>query len=108
MNAIVLTEEQAVALGVANEGSMLTLEPRRLSDGRLILNADVLDDPCFTDRSRGWAAVFLAPVEAVEQSEEPREVSPEIDVDLEVEQAAGAVQLAPGVQRVVLSEEDMV
>jgi hypothetical protein len=86
---------------------MLTLEPRRLSDGRLVLNADVLSDPFFADRKRGWAAVLLASLDEVSEQEQS-ELSPDIDVQPKAEVDAGAVQLAPGVQRVVLSEEDMV
>ena len=110
MEAIVLTEEQAAALRAANGGSPLTLEPRRLSDGRLILNADVLSDPFFADRSRGWAAVLLAPEEIGEPEETGGgELSPEIDVDVGVGEvgAPAVVDLAVGVQRVVISEGEL-
>jgi len=102
MEAIVLTEEQATALRAANGNSHLILEPRRLGDGRLILNVDVLEDPFFVDRGRGWAATLLAPVE----------IQPEVtggnesEVEVEVDVAPGV--LAEGVQRVTLSESDLV
>ena len=59
MNAIILTQAQADALRAARgPNDARILEPRRLQDGRLILNADILDDPFFSDPARPWAAVL--------------------------------------------------
>jgi hypothetical protein len=59
MQAIILTEAQAAALAAAREpNAILVLEPRRLQDGRLILNAGILDDPYYTDPSRPWSAIL--------------------------------------------------
>jgi hypothetical protein len=59
MNAIILTEDQATQLLAARgPNDIRVLEPRRLRDGRLILNADILDDPYFADPSRSWAAIL--------------------------------------------------
>lgn len=74
MNAIVLTEEQATALLTANQGSSRILEPRRLEDGRLILNADILDDPYFADSSRPWAAIVAGEQVLVEEPKEGESV----------------------------------
>jgi hypothetical protein len=69
MTAIILTEQQATDLLAANGDSPLTLQPRRLQDGRLILNADILDDPFFADPSRPWATVLgIAPQEIAEET----------------------------------------
>jgi hypothetical protein len=88
MNAIVVTEDQAAALRTANEGSILTLEPRRLQDGRLILNADILDDPYFADPSRPWAAILAG--EQVTVEDQPDQVQPG-EVAIEVEAARDAI-----------------
>src|ERR1041385_2384249 len=58
MNAIVITPAQRTALLAANVGHHITLEPRQLQDGRLILNADILADPYFIDPSRPWAVIL--------------------------------------------------
>src|SRR3954464_10364087 len=59
MNAIILTENQATQLLAARgPNAVRVLEPRRLQDGRLVLNADILDDPFFADPSRRWAAIL--------------------------------------------------
>jgi hypothetical protein len=87
MNAIVVTEEQAAALPTANEGSILTLEPRGLQDGRLILNADILDDPYFADPSRPWAAI-LAGEQIIVEEPHPGQTG---EVALEVEAARDAI-----------------
>jgi hypothetical protein len=72
MNAIILTEDQAAQLLAARgPNDIRVLEPRRLQDGRLILNADILDDPYFADPSRPWAAVLgIAPQEVAEETVE--------------------------------------
>ena len=67
MNAIVVTEDQATALRTANAGSILTLEPRRLEDGRLILNSDILDDPFFSDPAKPWAQILAGQEAIVEE-----------------------------------------
>lgn len=70
MQAIIVTEDQAAALAAAREpNAILALEPRRLHDGRLILNADILDDPYFTDPSRPWAQILgISAPQPVEES----------------------------------------
>jgi hypothetical protein len=70
MQAIILTPEQAALLLVANAGSNRILEPRQLQDGRLILNADILDDSYFADPSRPWASILgiTAPEEVPDQT----------------------------------------
>lgn len=106
MNALIVTEEQAAQLEAANGNSIRRLKPRRLSDGRLILNADVLTDPFFADRSRGWAAVLLAPVEQPPPGQtEGTEFSPEID--LEAGGVSAPVEVAAGVQRATLSAQEL-
>jgi hypothetical protein len=60
MNALLLTTEQAAALESANTGSTRTIVPRELAEGRLILNADVLDDPIFADPAKAWSPALLA------------------------------------------------
>ena len=113
MDALILTEEQAAALEAANGDSRRRLKARRLADGRLILNADVLDDPFFADRSRGWAAVLLAPEAITEPPQnDGGELSPEIDIGVEVGGGVGIgapapVEVAAGVQRVILSEAEL-
>ena len=109
MDALILSEQQAEELRRANQGSMLRLEPRRLSDGRLVLNADVLDDPLFTDRSRSWATVLLAPVEEVneEPPAEGMELSPEIDVEFGVE-VPESIEISAGIQRVTLNDSELI
>src|SRR5947209_4863862 len=104
MQAIILTEDQANALRAANEGSILTLEPRRLQDGRLILNADILDDPYFADPSRPWAAILAGEQIAVE--EQPDAAQPG-EVSLEVQEAVveSLAQVRSGV--VTLTEAEL-
>jgi hypothetical protein len=60
MNALLLTPDQAAALESANADSTRTIVPRELADGRLILNADVLDDPFFSDADRPWWSIIAA------------------------------------------------
>ena len=83
MNAIILTEQQAAALTSARQpNAVRVLEPRRLQDGRLILNADVLDDPYFADPSQPWAAILAGEQVTVEEPQEVIEGAPgEIAVD---------------------------
>jgi hypothetical protein len=108
MDTLILTEQQAAELEAANGNSNRRLKPRRLADGRLILNADILDDPFFTDRTRGWAAILLAPVEQVIEQEitEQAESGP----DVEVGQVGLPVEatLAAGIQRVTLSPQELI
>ena len=78
MNAIVVTDEQATALRAANAGSILTLEPRRLQDGRLVLNADILDDPFFSDPAKPWAQI-LARQEVIVEEPAQGDAIPAID-----------------------------
>jgi hypothetical protein len=66
MNAIVLTPEQSASLLAANVGSNRILEPRQLQDGRLILNADILDDPFFADPAKPWAAILTGEQTTIE------------------------------------------
>src|SRR5262245_25119164 len=71
MNAIILTEQQAAALTAARElNATRALEPRRLQDGRLVLNADILDDPYFADPARPWAAILAGEQSVVEESQQ--------------------------------------
>src|SRR3954469_12060196 len=79
MNAIILTESQAAQLAAARgPNDIRILEPRRLQDGRLILNADILDDPFFADPSRPWAAILTGEQIVVEQPQ-----AEEVAIDLE-------------------------
>ena len=57
MNALVLTEEMAAGLEAINsqEGSNRKVQARRLSDGRLILNADLLVD----ETAAPWRAILV-------------------------------------------------
>ena len=74
MTAIIVTPEQSAALAAARQSNDIrVLEPRRLEDGRLILNADVLDDPHFTDPAKPWAPILAGQEIAVE---EPKEGEP--------------------------------
>jgi hypothetical protein len=79
MNAIILTESQSAQLAAARgPNDLRVLEPRRLQDGRLILNADILDDPYFADPSRPWAAI-LAGEQIVVEEPQAGEVAVGID-----------------------------
>ena len=60
MNALLLTPDQATALENANGDSIRRLAPRQLNDGRLILAADVLEDPLFNDPAQPWLPILLA------------------------------------------------
>jgi hypothetical protein len=71
MTAIILTEQQSLDLEAANAAANANraLKPRILQDGRLILNADILDDPFFADPSRPWAAILgITPPESIDES----------------------------------------
>jgi hypothetical protein len=58
-DALILTPEQAAALVAANDPSTnRRIEPRTLEDGTIILNADVLDDPLFSDPAKPWRTVL--------------------------------------------------
>jgi hypothetical protein len=81
MNAIILTEDQAAQLRAAREpNAMRVLEPRRLEDGRLILNADILDDPYFSDPSRPWAAILTGEPVVIGEPQEVEVGAGEVDV----------------------------
>lgn len=68
MNALLLTADQANAIQIANDTSEhRKLNPRQLADGRLILNADILDDPFFT--TGPWSET-LAALEAIMLTDE--------------------------------------
>lgn len=71
MTALILTPDQANQLDTANEnsGSDRILEPRTLTDGRQILNADVLDDPHFSDPEKPWWPIIAAatPIELTDE-----------------------------------------
>jgi hypothetical protein len=58
MNALLLTTEQANQLEVANADSTRTLVPRKLADGRLILNSDILEDSLFGDPAKPWRPIL--------------------------------------------------
>ena len=74
MNSIILTEQQATQLAAARTpNATRILEPRRLEDGRLILNADILDDPHFSDPEKPWAQILSRAEVAME---EPKDGEP--------------------------------
>lgn len=106
MEAIILTEEQAAALEAVNAVSRRALKPRRLNDGRLILNADVLDDPFFVDRARGWARVLIVDG-GLDQPEQTQATDGVSDVGVETGAVAAPVVLAAGIQRVILTEAEL-
>lgn len=69
MEAIILTEDQATQLVAARgPNDIRILEPRRLQDGRLMLNADILDDPFFADPAKPWAQIIAGQSVTVDQS----------------------------------------
>jgi hypothetical protein len=83
MQAIVLTPEQSASLLAARgPNDIRVLEPRRLQDGRLILNADILDDPYFADPSRPWAAILAGQQISVEPDQTQAQVG-EAAIDAE-------------------------
>ena len=106
MEAIILTEEQAAALEAVNAASRRALKPRRLNDGRLILNADVLDDPFFVDRARGWARVLIVDGEP-DQAEQTQATADMSDAGVETGAVAPPLVLATGIQRVILTEAEL-
>src|ERR1044071_2030404 len=81
MTAIILTAQQAADLEAANASANpnRALKPRQLQDGRLILNADILDDPYFADPSRPWVSILAGEPIIVEepQAGQPAEVAVE-------------------------------
>src|ERR1051325_8402485 len=104
MNALGVTEAQRTALLAPNAGHNIILEPRRLQDGRLILNADILDDPYFADPSRPWAAILAGEQVAVE--EQPNQL-PTGEVSLEVQEAVAESLAEVRSQIVTLSEAEL-
>jgi hypothetical protein len=58
MNALVLTPAQATTLRNVAARNGRAIDPRQLDDGTWILNADILDDPFFTDQSGPWTATL--------------------------------------------------
>jgi hypothetical protein len=104
MNAIILTEDQAAQLVAAREPNAIRiLEPRRLQDGRLILNADVLDDPYFADPASPWAAILAGEQVVVE---EPKEGEP-VKVDDSVREAISTGLAEARSAIVTLTEADL-
>lgn len=68
MDAIILTPIQAAQLRAARTRSdTRVLEARQLEDGRYILNADILDDPYFSDPSHRWAAIIAGQTVIIEE-----------------------------------------
>jgi hypothetical protein len=103
MNAIILTEDQATQLLAARgPNDIRVLEPRRLQDGRLILNADILDDPFFADPSRPWAAILTGEQVAIEP-DQPQPV--EVTTDVEQTVADSFARLRSGI--VTLTEAEL-
>ena len=104
MNAIILTEDQATQLRAAREpNATRILEPRRLQDGRFILNADVLDDPHFSDPEKPWAAILAGEQVVVE---EPKEGEP-VKVDDSVRDAISTGLAQARSTIVTLTEADL-
>lgn len=75
-DALILTPEQATALLAANGDSPRQIEPRRLEDGTFLLNADVLDDPLFSDPQKPW----LAPLQSIPEPKQDAKSLAEIDI----------------------------
>ena len=103
MNAIVLTESQTTALAAARQPDALrVLEPRRLDDGRLVLNADILDDPHFSDPEKPWAQILSR---AEVASEEPKQGEPaKIDDATRATIATGLAQARAGILTLTASD----
>lgn len=72
MNALLLTADQANAIVIANDASdTRKLNPRELADGRLILNADILDDHIFTQGPWAETLAVATPITLSESDFEP-------------------------------------